>query len=165
MLKIRRPSGRLIFNMGIAIPGKTVFLIETAPWCPILEMSCCKWFEDQAPVNFIAGCLIFNVTKLLDSRLKATVIFWGLNARLQYLLCSLAQSHRFELLLIYHKLICIHLILISLFALILHLYFSNSFHKFLSTNSWAQNLEHFLKNWCDIINYLCWQQPLKLGHW
>ena len=31
MLKIRRPSGRLIFNMGIAIPGKTVFLIETAP--------------------------------------------------------------------------------------------------------------------------------------
>ena len=33
MLKIRRPLGRLIFNMGIAIPGKTVFLIETAP-CP-----------------------------------------------------------------------------------------------------------------------------------
>ena len=32
MLKIRRPLGRLIFNMVIAIPGKTVFLIETAPW-------------------------------------------------------------------------------------------------------------------------------------
>ena len=32
MLKIRRPNGRLIFNMGIAIPSKTVFLIETAPW-------------------------------------------------------------------------------------------------------------------------------------
>ena len=31
MLKIRRPLGRLIFNMGIAIAGKTVFLIETAP--------------------------------------------------------------------------------------------------------------------------------------
>ena len=31
MLKIRRPLGRLIFNMGIAIPGKTVFLIETTP--------------------------------------------------------------------------------------------------------------------------------------
>ena len=29
MLKIRRPLGRLIFDMGIAIPGKTVFLIET----------------------------------------------------------------------------------------------------------------------------------------
>ena len=34
MLKIRRPLGRLIFNMGIAIPGKTVFLIETASWGP-----------------------------------------------------------------------------------------------------------------------------------
>ena len=33
MLKIRRLLGRLIFNMGIAIPGKTVFLIETAPRC------------------------------------------------------------------------------------------------------------------------------------
>ena len=31
MLKIRRPLGRLIFNMGIAIPSETVFLIETAP--------------------------------------------------------------------------------------------------------------------------------------
>ena len=36
MLKIRRPLGRLIFNMGIAITGKTVFLIETAPWVAIL---------------------------------------------------------------------------------------------------------------------------------
>ena len=31
MLKIRRPLGRLIFNMGITIPGKTIFLIEMAP--------------------------------------------------------------------------------------------------------------------------------------
>ena len=37
MLKIRRPLGRLIFNMGIAIPGKTVFLIETAPRWPIAK--------------------------------------------------------------------------------------------------------------------------------
>ena len=40
MLKIRRPLGRLIFNMGIATPGKTVFLIETAPrlslWQPVV---------------------------------------------------------------------------------------------------------------------------------
>ena len=35
MLKIRRPLGRLIFNMGIATPGKTVFLIETAPCLPV----------------------------------------------------------------------------------------------------------------------------------
>ena len=34
MLKIRRPVGRLIFNMGITIPSKTVFLIETAPSIP-----------------------------------------------------------------------------------------------------------------------------------
>ena len=31
MLKIRRPVGRLVFNMGITIPSKTVFLIETPP--------------------------------------------------------------------------------------------------------------------------------------
>ena len=31
VLKIRQPLGRLIFNMGIAIPGKSIFLIETAP--------------------------------------------------------------------------------------------------------------------------------------
>ena len=31
-VKDKTPLGRLIFNMGIAIPGKTVFLIETAPW-------------------------------------------------------------------------------------------------------------------------------------
>ena len=36
MLKIRRPVGRLIFNMGNAIPSKTVFLIETAPWFIII---------------------------------------------------------------------------------------------------------------------------------
>ena len=44
MLKIRRPLGRLIFNMGIAIPGKTVFLIETAPWCcQIIEYIMSRW--------------------------------------------------------------------------------------------------------------------------
>ena len=38
MLKIRRTLGRLIFNMGIATPGKTVFLIETAPCWPLSEL-------------------------------------------------------------------------------------------------------------------------------
>ena len=38
MLKIRRPVGRLIFNMGIAIPSKTVFLIETAHWSWWMEL-------------------------------------------------------------------------------------------------------------------------------
>ena len=43
MLKIRRPLGRLIFNMGIAIPGKTVFLIETAPWWLLLDNRVCVY--------------------------------------------------------------------------------------------------------------------------
>ena len=49
MLKIRRPTGRLIFNMGIPIPGKTVFYIETGPrtthlWAPLLCKFCVeKW--------------------------------------------------------------------------------------------------------------------------
>ena len=42
MLKIRRPVGRLIFNMGIAIPSKTVFLIETAPWSKCAYSICCS---------------------------------------------------------------------------------------------------------------------------
>ena len=32
MLKIRRPLGRLIFNMGIAIPGKTVYYRGLSTW-------------------------------------------------------------------------------------------------------------------------------------
>ena len=54
MLKIRRPLGRLIFNMGIAIPGKTVFLIETAPWfhcCILLDI---KLTTTPRNVNFSA---------------------------------------------------------------------------------------------------------------
>ena len=47
MLKIRRPNGRLIFNMEIAIPGKTVFLIETAPWLLIAgdRLTIHLWFR------------------------------------------------------------------------------------------------------------------------
>ena len=45
MLKIRRPLGRLIFNMGIAIPGKTVFLIEKAPW-PSATMIMITWDKE-----------------------------------------------------------------------------------------------------------------------
>ena len=50
MLKIRRPLGRLIFNMGIAIPGKTVFLIETAP----------RWFNHIKCMLHIWGSLYPN---------------------------------------------------------------------------------------------------------
>ena len=47
MLKIRRPLGRLIFNMGIAIPGKTVFLIETAPRLCKITSSLCSMSAGQ----------------------------------------------------------------------------------------------------------------------
>ena len=53
MLKIRRPLGRLIFNMGIAIPGKTVFLIETAP-CPKAEIFVTS--EDTVPILGLKTC-------------------------------------------------------------------------------------------------------------
>ena len=36
MLKIRRPNGRLIFNMGIPIPGKDGLYIETGPGSQVL---------------------------------------------------------------------------------------------------------------------------------
>ena len=32
MLKLRRSHDRLIFNMGIPIPGKDGLYIETGPW-------------------------------------------------------------------------------------------------------------------------------------
>ena len=47
MLKIRRPLGRLIFNMGIAIPGKTVFLIETAPRWNQCYLLLCRSVQEQ----------------------------------------------------------------------------------------------------------------------
>ena len=55
MLKIRRPLGRLIFNMGIAIPGKTVFLIETAPsiftiW-NLFTISSSHWIINRSLIN------------------------------------------------------------------------------------------------------------------
>ena len=70
MLKIRRPLGRLIFNMGIAIPGKTVFLIETAPskifkedehslWIMILSLS---WADKSCTekVHYLCGKLEYR---------------------------------------------------------------------------------------------------------
>ena len=70
MLKIRRPLGRLIFNMGIAIPGKTVFLIETDPWTPIRAP-----VPDSRPGHLAGrrqGCqidrVIFIVFEIRESR-------------------------------------------------------------------------------------------------
>ena len=75
MLKIRRPLGCLIFNMGIAIPGKTVFLIETAPrslsyWCCIpLRHTVNTWRNRDAiitPRQEFLYILIFLLRNLLD---------------------------------------------------------------------------------------------------
>ena len=67
MLKIRRPLGRLIFNMGIAIPGKTVFLIETAP--RLFENHEQNWTPDISKVYqavramLFPGQIVFSLTE------------------------------------------------------------------------------------------------------
>ena len=69
MLKIRRPLGRLIFNMGIAIPGKTVFLIETAP------RTCYNynWHADYISRIFIVKHLVAITVRTRTTRTPA---FW-----------------------------------------------------------------------------------------
>ena len=69
MLKIRRPLERLIFNMGIAIPGKTVFLIETAP-CSQLWWSYMAWtmltlILSTEYCQYSFCCVLKNIEKLL----------------------------------------------------------------------------------------------------
>ena len=72
MLKIRRPLGRLIFNMGIAIPGKTVFLIETAPRCHV-----CSIFFHNAPMHSLENSLLSQWEGLiaLTSSFKNCVLY------------------------------------------------------------------------------------------
>ena len=72
MLKIRRPLGRLIFNMGIAIPGKTVFLIETAPWL-VKKPRGPSESQNQAALMSVASAIatprdpdIWNMTIAID---------------------------------------------------------------------------------------------------
>ena len=57
MLKIRRSLGRLIFNMGIAIPGKTVFLIETAPWSSQTHLPCKQYVSELDRSRPDASCM------------------------------------------------------------------------------------------------------------
>ena len=68
MLKIRRPLGRLIFNMGIAIPGKTVFLIETAPWfhlSPVMPQQLI-WRSGTIPWNLRVAALQMSYTNNIN---------------------------------------------------------------------------------------------------
>ena len=88
MLKIRRPLGRLIFNMGIAIPGKTVFLIETAPWVLCIKLYSGEqgsilthWGRDK--MDAIWQTMLSNAlfwVKMLEFRLK---FHWSLFLRVQ----------------------------------------------------------------------------------
>ena len=61
MLKIRRPLGRLIFNMGIAIPGKTVFLIETAPRVRFQMVNIPRYSSVDVSVIFQPDTRLINV--------------------------------------------------------------------------------------------------------
>ena len=63
MLKIRRPLGRLIFNMGIAIPGKTVFLIETAPRCSSEQLGAGA-MDQSHTLNGMGGKIEHNVNAI-----------------------------------------------------------------------------------------------------
>ena len=69
MLKIKRPFGRLIFNMGIAIPGKTVFLIETAPRLITGSGNACHLLgNNPSPEPVLSYCQ-------LDPRKQTRIIF------------------------------------------------------------------------------------------
>ena len=75
MLKIRRPTGRLIFNMGIPIPGKTVFYIETGPRSYYLNKSVhdvlhrkAHWGATTSHLTFTPDCsFIYMVSMLMLS--------------------------------------------------------------------------------------------------
>ena len=78
MLKIRRPLGRLIFNMGIATPGKTVFLIETAPrrqgvmvifhfmWCLICILVVGRWPVSMPFDYALSTCFVSIKVSIVD---------------------------------------------------------------------------------------------------
>ena len=75
MLKIRRPLGRLIFNMGIAIPGKTVFLIETAPR---------SWVDDKYVWDLICNsCDIWYVMAVQAAERNGVLYALPIKGRIQ----------------------------------------------------------------------------------
>ena len=63
-VKDKPAVGRLIFNMGIAIPGKTVFLIETAPWFmwTKVSFSCNSCWQTVKLHNTFIGVTLSTVT-------------------------------------------------------------------------------------------------------
>ena len=77
MLKIRRSLGRLIFNMGITIPGKTVFLIETAPW-----KNCSLWPQVSVVLRHSWWVVVFQGAPVEFPGCRLAVAACPQNARL-----------------------------------------------------------------------------------
>ena len=81
MLKIRRPLGRLIFNMGITIPCKTVFLIETAPrpheTCSYQEYGVIEYKSSVMSYNGFCGCTVIPWWRHQMETFSALLAFWA----------------------------------------------------------------------------------------
>ena len=79
MLKIRRPLGRLIFNMGIAITGKTVFLIETAPrarwWPPVPRLNIKSIFPRYGD-SHVKDKMVGKFPAQMAINAKNSIIWW-----------------------------------------------------------------------------------------
>ena len=63
MLKIRQSRDRLIFNIGIPIPGKDGLYIETGPWLLPLSLLCCMPYHAFQMIWFkriYFGCCYHN---------------------------------------------------------------------------------------------------------
>ena len=84
MLKIRRPLGRLIFNMGIAIPGKTVFLIETAPWTNYVDSKSLmdKEISYKNMCNIIVSTVLDDGLAPLGARASANTVMTNFGSRI-----------------------------------------------------------------------------------
>ena len=75
MLKIRRPLGRLIFNMGIAIPGKTVFLIETAPRTLVTHMPMCFLSQIIVIATVLSKWIRIRFLLFIITRVSEVIMF------------------------------------------------------------------------------------------
>ena len=88
MLKIRRPLGRLIFNMGIAIPGKTVFLIETAPRAPFQYPTRRLMLRSRESRSREIGSLIYHMALKFDRHFGTTAAEMPVKFQSDYKSCN-----------------------------------------------------------------------------
>ena len=101
MLKIRRPLGRLIFNMGIAIPGKTVFLIDTAPWSAwrYLHDGIMTWKHFCFTLLGVVSLTFRNPSKIISKLYNARNHIYGENFKLKLCMCAQSFGHTYKILL------------------------------------------------------------------